>query len=227
MSDLPVLPEVESAESIPAALAAPKPKKGKGFKSAEPFVPAPATFTPDTSADTSVSVEPTPAALEPITEEPIMATTIENMTDTTSQTADTTANKAQAMFGDMTGRAQDAMAKSTKLFAELNSFNKGNVEAMVESGKLAVAGMQTLAQDQAAYVRQQFEQATAAARTMASVKSPTEFVKLQGDYVRQQFDAMVSQTSHSTEAMLKLAGEVVQPVANRFAMAVEKVKQAA
>ena len=149
-----------------------------------------------------------------------MATTIENMTETAT-------DKTQAMFGEMNSRAKGAMEKSAAMFAELNGFGKGNVEALVESGKLAIAGFQSLAQDQAAYVRKQFEEATAAARTLTTVKSPTEFVKLQGDYVRQQFDAMVAETSRSTEAVLKLAGEVAQPISNRFALAAEKVKQAA
>ena len=130
-------------------------------------------------------------------------------------------------MGEMGERAQNAMNKGAALFADWNSFGRGNVEALVESGKVAVAGVQALAQDQAAYVRKQFEEASAAARTLATVKSPTEFVKLQGDYVRQQFDAMVAETSRSTESMLKLTGEVVQPIANRFALAAEKVKQAA
>ena len=214
MSDLPILPKPETAESIPAALAAPKPKKARGYGSSEPFVPAPATFA-------DASVHPTAAAPADIhSEDTIMATTIENMTDTAN-------NKAQAGFAEMSGRAQDAMAKSTRLFADWNDFNKGNLEAMVESGKLAFAGMQTMAQDGAANVRKHFEEATAAARTMAAVKSPTEFVKMQGDYVRQQFDGVVAETSRSTEQMMKLMGEVVQPVANRVALAVEKIKQAA
>ena len=214
MSDLPTLPAIESAESIPAALAAPKPKRVKPVK--VDVAPSVATSAVD---DASVPVTPPAAAPADIhIEEPIMATNFDTVTDT---------NKAQAMFGDMNTRAKDAMEKGTKLVGEMGSFTKGNVEALVESGKLAVAGMQTLAEHQAAFVRKQFEEATAAARTMASVKSPTEFVKLQGDYVRQQFDAMVAETSRSTEAMLKLAGEVVQPISNRVAVAVEKVKQAA
>ncbi|MDB5695404.1 MAG: hypothetical protein JWN21_947 [Sphingomonas bacterium] len=213
MSDLPVLPVLESAESIPAALAAPKPKKAK---SAEPFVAAPATFAE------APSTLPNPTAALPAisSKETTMATTIENMTQTATE-------KTQAAFADMSGRAQDAMAKSTRLFADWNDFNKGNVEALVESSKLAFAGMQTLAQDGAAAMRKHFEDATATARTMSSVKSPTEFVKLQGDYVRQQFDGLVAETSRSTESMMKLMGEVAQPVANRVALAVEKVKAAA
>lgn len=168
---------------------------------------------------------PPAAAPADIHHEETPMTTIENMTETAT---DKTPNeKMGAHFADMNARATDAMAKGGKMFAEMNSFTKGNVEALVESGKLAVSGMQTVAQAQAAFVRQQFEAATAAARTMATVKSPTEFVKLQGDFVRQQFDAMVQEGSRSTETMLKLVGEVVQPVANRVAVAVERVKQAA
>ena len=219
MSDLPVLPSVAIAESIPAALAAPKGKKGRGVRSSDPFVPTVATF-PDEIAPAPL-LNPTAAApAETITEEPIMATTIENVVETTT-------DKAQAHFADMNTRAKEAMEKGTKFFAELNGFTKGNVEALVESGKIAVAGVQTMAQDQAAYVRKQFETVTAAAKEMAGVKSPTEFVKMQGDYARQQFDAGVAEMSRSTEAMLKLVGEVVQPISNRVAVAVEKIKLAA
>ena len=220
MSDLPVLPTVETAESIPALLAAPKVKKARGLKASAPVVSTVATVA-DTDVNGAAPANPTAAAPADITpEEPIMATTIENVTENT-------ADKAQAFTADMGARAKDAMDKGTKLFAEMNGFTKGNIEALVESGRIAVAGVQSLAQHQAAYVRKQFEDATAAARTMAGVKSPTEFVKLQGDYVRQQFDGAVAEMSRSTEAMLKLAGEVAQPVANRVAVAVEKVKLAA
>lgn len=202
------------AEHIPAVLAAPKPKRAKIGK-AEPFVAAPATF------DAAAPTIPTAAApADTPIEEPTVTDTIENTTQTTT-------DKAQAMLGDMSARAKDVMGKGAATLAELNSFGKGNVEAMVESGKIAFAGFQTLAQGQAAFVRSQFEQATAAARTLSTVKSPTEFMKLQGDFVRQQFDGMVAETSRSTEAMLKLAGEVAQPISNRFALAAEKVRQAA
>ncbi|MGJ3627621.1 phasin family protein [Sphingomonas sp. MMS24-JH45] len=64
-------------------------------------------------------------------------------------------------------------------------------------------------------------------RAMASVKSPTELMKLQADYVRSSFDALVAQTSRTTEAQLKLAGEIAQPLQNCFALAAEELKVAA
>ncbi|MFX7060050.1 phasin family protein, partial [Acinetobacter baumannii] len=68
---------------------------------------------------------------------------------------------------------------------------------------------------------------TAALKSFASVKSPTELFQLQSDYARSSFDALVAETSKTTEAMLKLAGEVFQPISNRFAVAAEKIKTAA
>ncbi|WP_242097128.1 phasin family protein [Sphingomonas sp. CROZ-RG-20F-R02-07] len=144
--------------------------------------------------------------------------------------ADTTADvqdKAQAVFGDLNDRAKGAMEKGAKMIEELNAFGKGNVEAIVESSKIAARGFETIGQDAADYGRKSFEGVAAAARTMASVKSPTEFLKLQSDFMRQMFDSMVAETSKNTETMLKLAGEVAQPISNRVALAAEKMKIAA
>nr|WP_276588993.1 MULTISPECIES: phasin family protein [unclassified Sphingomonas] len=113
------------------------------------------------------------------------------------------------------------------MIEELNAFGKGNVEAIVESSKIAARGFETIGQDAADYGRKSFEGVAAAARTMASVKSPTEFLKLQSDFMRQMFDSMVAETSKNTETMLKLAGEVAQPISNRVALAAEKMKIAA
>lgn len=151
-------------------------------------------------------------------------------TNFTNAAADTTAqveDKAKAVFGDLNDRAKGAMEKGTKMIEELNAFGKGNVEALVESSKIAARGFETIGQEAADYGRKSFEGVTAAARTMATVKSPTEFMKLQGDFLRQMFDSMVAETSKNTETMLKLAGEVAQPISNRVALAAEKMKVSA
>ncbi|KQS05084.1 hypothetical protein ASG11_01600 [Sphingomonas sp. Leaf357] len=130
------------------------------------------------------------------------------------------AEKAKTLF-------TDANSKSTQAFAEINEFSKGNIEAIVESSKIAAKGIEALGQDAAEYSRKQFEGATAALKSLSTVKSPTDFFKLQSDYARSAFDSLVAQTSKNTEAMMKLAGEVAQPISNRVAIAVEKVKIAA
>ena len=145
-----------------------------------------------------------------------METTIENNTF-----------KAQAFFSDFNDRTKAAVEKSTKLVEEANEFAKGNLEAVVESSRIAAKGFETLGQDAAEYGRKSFESATAALKTLATVKSPTEFFKLQSDYVRGAFDSYVAEASKNTEAVLKLAGDAAQPISNRFAVAAEKVKTAA
>ncbi|WP_369622511.1 phasin family protein, partial [Pseudoalteromonas distincta] len=53
---------------------------------------------------------------------------------------------------------------------------------------------------------------------------PSDFFKLQSDYVRSAFDSIVAETSKNTESLVKLAGEVAQPISNRVELAAEKIK---
>ncbi|HVJ00381.1 MAG TPA: TIGR01841 family phasin [Sphingomonas sp.] len=174
--------------------------------------PAPATSLPAVAATT--------------TESPVFAAPAAAQKDHApmEDTVKKTAAQAQTLFADFNDRAKAAFEKNAKLFDEINDFAKGNVEAVVESSKIAAKGFETLGQDAAEYGRKSFEDATAALKQFAAVKSPAEFFKLQSDYVRSAFDAVVAETSKKTEAVLKLAGDVAQPLSNRAAVAAEKIK---
>ncbi len=133
----------------------------------------------------------------------------------------------RAMFTDLNSRARGAMEKGQQMFEEMNAFGKGNMEAVVESSKIAAKGFETLGQDAAEFARRQVEGATQAMKTLGTTKSPTEFMKLQSDFARSMFDTMVAETSRSTEKMIKLANDIAQPISNRVAVAAEKAKLAA
>jgi len=226
-----VKPVARAKPAAPKAAAKPAPKPTPVIAATKmaPSAPAPAAAmpkvatpvaTPIEAAVEAVTIETPTAAADPAPVTPkevkTMEATIKSMTD-----------KSQAAFADFNTRAKAAVEKSTKLFEDANEFGKGNVEALVESSKIAAKGAETLGQDAATFAKKSFEDATAALKNLASVKSPTEFFKLHSDYVRGAFDAMVAESAKSTEAMLKLAGEVAQPISNRFAVAAEKVKIAA
>src|SRR3546814_14261280 len=68
----------------------------------------------------------------------------------------------------------------------------------------------TLFRSAADYSRRSFEKATATMKSFASVKSPTEFFQLQSEFFSSTFDALASEAAKNSEAMLKLAGDVVQ-----------------
>jgi phasin family protein len=222
--------------AAPAEVAAP-------VKAVAP-VEAPAPALPVTPVEPPVLVQPAAAkAPEPVIqkvaevavktpEKPkpaaaVQVAIMQKEMNTMESSIKNAADKTQAYFAEANDRAKAAMEKSAKAFEDINEFGKGNIEAFVESGKIAAKGIESLGQEAAEYSRKQFEGATAALKNLSSVKSPTDFFKLQSDYVRQSFDAIVAQASKNTEAMLKLAGEVAQPISNRVAVAVEKVKIAA
>lgn len=238
-------PETKAAK--PAAKASVKRTPAKSTKPVSVPVEAKAVPTPaPIVAETPAVEQPAAPVLEtaPV-ETPAVETVIETMTETVAAAAqeapatikkevtkmnDTikdAAEKGQAYFAEFSTKAKAAAEKSAKAFEEINEFGKGNVEALVESGKIAAKGFETLGQDYADYARKQFEGTTAALKGFAAVKSPTEFFKLQADFVRGQFDSFVAESSKNTEAMLKLAGDVAKPISNRVALAAEKIKVAA
>lgn len=198
-------------EPVPAVEAAPQEVTEKVEAVAEPVVEA-AAETATAAAATVEEKVVAPAIKETVK----MESTIENA-----------AGRAQALFAEWNDRTKVAVEKSTKLVEDANDFAKGNVEALVESGRIAAKGFESLGQEAAEYGRKSFESATAALKNLAAVKSPAEFFKLQSDYLRTSFDSYVAEASKNTEAMIKLAGDAAQPISNRIAVAAEKVKTAA
>jgi phasin family protein len=144
------------------------------------------------------------------------------MTNEANQIAD----RVQAVFGDVNERAKTAVERNSRLAEEITELTKGNVEAVVASTKLAAKGVERIGQDVAEFGRKSFEDASAAIKGFAEVKSPVDFFRLQGEFARTQFDAVVAESSKLSEAFLKLAGEVAEPITNRYSVAAERVKNA-
>ncbi|HEV7232985.1 MAG TPA: phasin family protein [Sphingorhabdus sp.] len=202
------------ATSKTAKTAAPKaaPVKAEVAKAApvaakaEAEKPAPALVTK------IVSVEPTP-----------IAQGVTKMTDTVKATQE----KATEFFADVREKATEAAEKGKKFAADAVEFNKANIEAMIEAGKIAAKGAQDMGKTNMDYAKKNFEEAQVAVKEMTAVKSPTDFVKLQGEWARKGFDTMVAQGSKNTEAMVKLMSDVFQPISNRVAVATDYFKKAA
>jgi phasin family protein len=135
--------------------------------------------------------------------------------------------RLKSFTGEAKAQAESAVEKGTKAFAEASDFAKGNVEAMVASGRAAAKGAEALAQDAAEYGRKSFESATTAFRGLSTAKSPTELFRLQSEFARSSFDAAVAQASKTSESVIKIMGEVFEPLSSRATLAVDKVRSAA
>lgn len=168
------------------------------------------------AAEKAVSVDPKP-----------IAQGVTKMTDTVKATTEKTAEKATEFFADVREKATEAAEKGKKLAADAVEFNKANVEAMIEAGKIVAKGAQEMGKTNIEFAKKNFEEVQVAVKEMTAVKSPTDFVKLQGELARKGFDIAVAQGSKNTEAMVKLVSDMFQPISNRIAATTELFKKAA
>lgn len=219
---------VEVAEPV-AKKPGRKPKAVEEVIEAKPVVvepvEEPVSVTVEEAIETPITVE---AMVEAAKEVEQKGTEImSDVMETTKKYAEEAKERFESAFAEISEKAKTGVEKSTKAFEELSDLAKGNVEAFVESGKIATKGVEAIGQDAAEYGRVSFEKASAAMKTFAAVKSPAEFFKLQSELLSSSFDAFAKETAKSSEAFLKLAGDVVQPISTRVAVVTEKVRSIA
>lgn len=168
---------------------------------------------------------------DPIATQPLPATEgtkiMNDVIETGKKFAEDTKAKLETAYADMNEKAKAGVEKSTKAIEELSDIAKGNVEAMVESGKIAAKGMETLGQEAVDYGRKSFEKATASFKTFSTIKTPTEFFQLQSQLLSSSFDEFAKEAAKSSEAFMKLAGDVAQPLTARVTLVTDKVKSLA
>ena len=219
-----------------AAPAAPKPavaaKAKPAAKKAAPVKPAAkkAKAAPAKPAAKKISVKAT--APKPGRAKSAAPTSTPTKTDQVKENTMATMNeqiadKTENMASDMQDRMTSAYGKGTEMASEAVEFQKGNVEAMVESSRILVSGMQDMGRTYVEEARSAAEAMQDDVKKMAAIKSPTELFQLQGEIARRNFDAMVATASKNTEAMIKLANDAFAPVSNRMSLAAEKVAKAA
>ncbi len=210
-------PAVEEVVVLAAAdLAAPQETKAK----------------PSAPVVTAKSEETAPSVVEKVVEiaeevEQKGKDVMSDVIETTKKYTEEAKERFQSAFADMSEKAKAGVEKSTKAFEEFSDLAKGNVEAFVESGKIATKGVESLGQEAAEYGRVTFEKASAAMKSIAAVKSPTEFFQLQSDLLSSSFDAFAKESAKTSEALLKLAGDVAQPISTRVSVVTEKVRSIA
>lgn len=184
------------------------------------------------AANKAIVKKPVKAA-KPVPAPAVAATTASNpiakLKDKIMETANTTDFTAAAkdMAADLQTRVQGVYAKTAEMASEAAEFSKGNVEAVVESGKIFFTGAQELVRDNLETGKTVLETVTADAKKMMEVKSPTELMQMQGELARRNFDAIVSFGSQRTEAWLKLYNDAFAPISNRVSIAAEKITKAA
>ncbi|MBV7258126.1 phasin family protein [Erythrobacter crassostreae] len=209
-----------AAKKAPAkkAVAAKTPAKTAAKKT--PAKKPVAKKAPATKAKTAAKkAAPKTTTTNPVTKlrDTIMATAEKNdFAATAKEMAATAQERVKAAYGN-----------AGEFAGEFGEFNKANVDAVVESGKIFFTGAQELAKDNVETGKTVVETVTADAKKMVAVKSPTELFQMQGELARRNFDAVVGYGSKRTEAWVKLYNDAFAPISNRVSVAAEKMSKAA
>ena len=214
------------APSAGTARRAPAQKTFKKAVAAKPVAQPnlPPKASPASKAAPKAKATPQPKAAAPKIAAP--KTVFQQLKEKTMETTEFT-TKLKSAVGEAQTKAKEAFDKGAATFSEYSDFSKGNLEAVVASGKILASGVQSLGTTFIADSKTAFEILTAEVKELAAAKSPTDFFKLQVALARRNFDGAVAYGSKNSEAVLKLANEVAAPISARINLAVEKVKQAA
>lgn len=217
-----------AAKPVPAA--APQ-AKAEAKPAAQPAVKAKARKAPKPAARKAVSnltnkiVETRTKTVQ--TGAKTMTETMNKAQEATKQAAQQATEQFRGAINDANQRGKVAIEKSTRIVEEMADLTRGNMEALVASSKTAAKYVETLTQGAADYSRRSFEEASAALRSFAEVKSPTDFFRLQSDYARSAFDSMVAETARVSETVVKMSGDMAQPITSRYSVAAERMKAVA
>lgn len=214
---------VKKAVAAPAKKPAAAAKKAPAKKVAAKKTPAAKKPAPKKAPVAAKKAAPKAAAKTP-NNSPV--TKLKDTIMATAQKTDFTA-QAKEMAADVQERVKGAYAKAGEFASEAGEFNKANLDAVVESGKIFFAGAQQLVRENVETGKAVVETVTEDVKKVASIKSPTELMQLQGEIARRNFDAVVSFGSQRTEAWVKLYNDAFAPISNRVSVAAEKISKAA
>jgi phasin family protein len=151
------------------------------------------------SGDISMTIETTHEA---------MKTTLENM----------------ALAGNKSFK--EAVEKSLAAVAEMNTYSKKNLEAVVASMTAATKGAESLGASVMAYSKKSVEDQVAAAKSLAGAKSVQEAIELQTGFAKSAFEAYVAEVTKMSETVAASMKEAAAPISERVTALVERVQSA-
>jgi hypothetical protein len=145
-------------------------------------------------------------------------------TKTTQADIQDTATEA---FAAGTEQFAQAQAKFMNLFNSFSDLAKGNLEAMKTSTAAATKGFEILSQAAGVYTKEAATATQDGFAALRAVKSPIEFLELSQSRTKAQYDHFAAEASKMAELLVKVAGEVTQPLSNRYAVALDQVTKSA
>jgi phasin family protein len=119
---------------------------------------------------------------------------------------------AKASFDQIAARSREAMEQSMKTVNVVTEMTRGNVDALLESSRVASGAFQEIAKDVVAYSNQSLERTASAVRTMSHAKTAPELMKLQSEFARAEFSTAISEVTKLSQLMFQTMTAIFEPL---------------
>jgi hypothetical protein len=136
-------------------------------------------------------------------------------------------SKAKALAADVEGKAKLAYAKGSVVAGEITAMTKGNVEAVVASGKILGAGLKELGQESITEGKQAASTAVADFKALTALKTPKDFFDFQFKLAKRNIDTAIALSGKNGKALGKLASAAAAPLSSQVKANVAKLRAVA
>jgi hypothetical protein len=144
---------------------------------------------------------------------------------TTMMTAQTeqAISMAKANFEQIATKSREAMEQSLKTVDAITDMSRGNVDALIESSRVASSGMQAIVQEVAVYSKHALERTAVAAKTLSQAKTAPEIMHFQSEFAQVEFNSAIAEMTKLSQEMFKTMAAIFEPLQNR-AVAAAQIK---
>ena len=126
-----------------------------------------------------------------------------------------TTNKAEDMFTEAQKSFESNAEKFGKGFEDVAAFGQETLDAMTKSTEIAAKAAEELNADIAAFSKKSFDESVAAAKDLATAKTPTELFEKQAAFATSAFEGFMAQAAKWNDAMTAATKEASAPMAAR------------
>jgi phasin family protein len=133
---------------------------------------------------------------------------------------------AKANFEQIASKSREAMEQSIQTVDFLTIMTRGNVDALLESSRVAAGSLQNIAHEVADYSKTSFDRTTSAARAISQATTPTELMQLQNEFAQAEFSNSIAQVSKLSEAMFKTMADIFDPLQKQAVASAHKLTTA-
>lgn len=115
-----------------------------------------------------------------------------------------------------------AFERSLKVAGETREFHRDNAEALAEASRHSAEGIALVGQSTGEYLAHSLERAKNVFGQLLSAKTPSDFIKVHGDYMKASVEAAAAHNAKVAQILTQVASDATKPLTARVASVADK-----